>query len=943
MSTPYASLEIALGEALLRTTSDAILLADDTSWRVVAFNDAATRLYGSASGRLVGAALETLFKLDGESAVERAIWRARTEPDGLALTIETPEGPRAVRVRARRCESVEGSICVIALQDLTELEALASDLARSKAEQQALLDEVGVGLLVLDSNGRVLRHNRFGPLEEIVGPGLAGRNFFLDVARGDEVRPVFQRFHEWANGFDREAYQETFEFDVGRRTCEAEIYVGTDVGIGVAVVRLVDVTARRKVEEQLRLQAFQAEEAVRHARIAAETAQRLFGSLDTETVLETAATETCRVLGASACQIVEITSDSRVRLLRAVNRSGPIETESFDPDLDANPVVAEVVRVLEPIGVDSVAGHPLAGRGGLLEAVGARSCAAAPVTHDRSLRAVLLVLQRDRARQWSEPELALLGAVGDQLGLALENASVYDALRADRDRSRAAGDLGAAARSAADVDSLLDAAAAFFARVLGPSMFAVHATVPGSGAPVRVWRSTISGDLARDATTEPESAAIAAAAGEAARSQAVAVVPLLDGEAAIAALSSSGGDAGAMVLVRAAGEPRWSKVELELLAMSARVLGPELASLSLLGVVLSAKQMWEKTFDAMSDGIVVHDDSLTIVRVNRAFARLLRVGPGRLVGTRLTTVLDPGNGEIVQRACERVAVSRRSLTFDIDEPALGGTVSISISLLRTTEGVYFIHTIRDITGQRHMQDRLAQASKMASIGRLATGVAHEINTPLATITGCAQSLARQLASIPELTENMRWPAVNDRLTTIVEQSFRCKKITRDLLDFAKPNKASFLPCDLARVAAEAIETVDRDRESSRIALQIRGEPWDAITDPDLVRQILINLIVNALDADEDGNPVTVEVRFLKRLAKLSVRDRGRGIAPNEIERIFDPFYTTKPPGKGTGLGLSISQSLATSLDGRIDVASEPGRGAKFTLTLQRDPNRRTSS
>jgi signal transduction histidine kinase len=321
----------------------------------------------------------------------------------------------------------------------------------------------------------------------------------------------------------------------------------------------------------------------------------------------------------------------------------------------------------------------------------------------------------------------------------------------------------------------------------------------------------------------------------------------------------------------------------------------------------------------------------------------MRLSPAKIVGAWLPSVLDSNNREVVERACERVASTRRPYTFDIDEPAIGGTVSISISPLRIPEGDFFIHTIRDITDQRHMQERLAQASRMASIGRLATGVAHEINTPLATITGCAQSLSRQLASLPEITDQAKWSMVNERLNTIVEQSFRCKKITRDLLDYAKPNKPSFVVCDLSRVASEAIETAARDRESERIVFRVTGQPWQATTDPDLVRQILINLIVNAVDASEEKSRVWIETRFLKRLAKISVRDRGKGIAANELERIFDPFYTTKSPGKGTGLGLSISQSLAMSLGGRLEVASEPGRGSRFTLTLPREPQRRARS
>jgi PAS domain S-box-containing protein len=355
--------------------------------------------------------------------------------------------------------------------------------------------------------------------------------------------------------------------------------------------------------------------------------------------------------------------------------------------------------------------------------------------------------------------------------------------------------------------------------------------------------------------------------------------------------------------------------------------------------VIEAKRTWERTFDAMSDGIVVHDEGMRIVRVNRAFARLVRSAPARLVGRDLLELLDETNATAVRRACARVVSTRRPLTFELDDPSLGGSVSISLSRLPTKQGAYFIQTLRDITDERQMQERLAQASKLASIGQLAAGVAHEINTPLATITGCAQSLVRQLTAAPELVGGERWEAISDRLTTIVEQSFRCKKITRDLLDYAKPTKATLVPTDVERVAREAVETVGRERAHGRVRTKVAGEPGLVATDPDLLRQVLVNLLVNALDAVEASGStggVVLECRFLKGVVRITVRDSGAGIAPGDIERIFDPFFTTKPPGRGTGLGLSISQSLVASLGGRIEVSSRVGRGSRFSIALPRD-------
>jgi two-component system NtrC family sensor kinase len=301
-------------------------------------------------------------------------------------------------------------------------------------------------------------------------------------------------------------------------------------------------------------------------------------------------------------------------------------------------------------------------------------------------------------------------------------------------------------------------------------------------------------------------------------------------------------------------------------------------------------------------------------------------------------VLSAENHRAVRRAAERVASTRRPVTFDIDEPSFGGTVSVSLSLLRLAEGTYYIHTLRDITEQRQMQERLAQASKMASIGHLAAGVAHEINTPLATITGCAQSLSRQLAATPELHQGGRWDAIAERLSTIVDQSFRCKKITRDLLDFAKPTKPVLRLTDLEVLLRETVEGIPYDAKATRVRFSTIGTAVPVMTDSDLLRQVVLNLVVNALDAVEGrmGAVINIEVRYLKRRVRIGVRDSGGGIAADDIDRIFDPFFTTKAPGKGTGLGLSISQSITQSLGGRLDASSVKGKGATFVVELPLD-------
>jgi PAS domain S-box-containing protein len=936
MATSHVSLDSALGDALLRATSNAVLIVDDTSWRVVAANDAAAKVCDLPQDRLVGVAVEALFALDGVSALERTVWRAQMDAVPPELPLERPDGrPCIVRVRAQRCEFSGCTVCLLALEDITRERALAEQVAEARREQQALLDAIGVGLLVLDAGGRVLLHNQFPALEEAFGPGLSGRNFFLDVAHAGEVRPVLQRFHEWAQGLEREPYVDRFEFEVGRRLFEAELRAGSHVGGGVAVVRVADATERRRAEERLRKQTFHAEETARHAALVYQTASLIHRSLDLDEVLATAVGETGRLLGASRCQVLEIRGDGRMRVAHEYVRPDLPPVGHFESRLDDSPAVAHVARALQPLAIEEVEGHPLGDAAGLLAASGARSTVIAPITLRREPRGALAIHQADRTRAWTGGEIDLVVSVANQVGLAIEHTEIHERVRRQAEREAIASRLAASLHAAANLNEVLERTAETLTGALGVLRCVVlyPATADGRERTARSWRREAGGQVVEEQEAPAGLVALASSA-LGSRQAKGAGLPVVAGEGERLAIADLDGS-GALVLERGARGWEWNDDDLALVGAVAKHVGVAIGAASLLQAVVAAKRMWEGTFDAMSDGIVIHDEKLRIVRVNRAFARLARSGPARLVGSSLLDLLEPANRAAVESACERVAVTRRPVTFDIEEPDLGGTVSISVSRLQTVDGVYFIHTLRDITHERQMQERLAQSSKMASIGHLATGVAHEINTPLATITGCAQSLARQLAALPDLSGSPRWEAISERLATIVEQSFRCKKITRDLLDYAKPTKPTMMEVDLERVAREAIETIEREREGVQIPVRVVGDPAPVTSDPDLLRQVVINLLVNALDATEaaGGGTVAIEVRYLKRGVRLGVRDTGKGMEPGEVERVFDPFYTTKPPGRGTGLGLSISHSIVVSLGGRIDVTSRPGRGSRFTVWL----------
>jgi signal transduction histidine kinase len=237
---------------------------------------------------------------------------------------------------------------------------------------------------------------------------------------------------------------------------------------------------------------------------------------------------------------------------------------------------------------------------------------------------------------------------------------------------------------------------------------------------------------------------------------------------------------------------------------------------------------------------------------------------------------------------------------------------------------------------------LGDKERMAALGQLAAQLAHEIGTPLASVSGHLQ-LALHGPGGRDLP-----PALKERLQVATSELGRISKIVRDYLDSTRAVQPERVRVELARVVDEAIDLVSglagglasgagRARVSFKTDLSRVNVPL--YTDPGLLRQILVNLLTNAADAVGPDGHVEVIAELEEApdatgpRVKLAVKDDGVGIAPEDAARIFEPFYTTKGRGKGTGLGLAICRELATALGGRISVVSEPGVGSTFTVTL----------
>jgi hypothetical protein len=257
------------------------------------------------------------------------------------------------------------------------------------------------------------------------------------------------------------------------------------------------------------------------------------------------------------------------------------------------------------------------------------------------------------------------------------------------------------------------------------------------------------------------------------------------------------------------------------------------------------------------------------------------------------------------------------------------TLNIAIAPLvsKDQEQIGRLIIFDDVTDRAELEQRLVQADKLSSIGLLAAGVAHEVNTPLAVISTYAQMLAKQMAEDS--------PQKTVILDKIAKQTFRASEIVNSLLNFSRTSSTSFGDVSLNRVIQETLSLLEHQLQKSGIQVKCDLDPTlpPVHGNTGKLQQVFLNLFLNARDAMSSGG--ALEVRTWREGAgvKVEVADSGHGIAPENIHRIYDPFFTTKGARKGTGLGLSVTYGIIQEHGGSIEVSNRTDGGARFRLEL----------
>jgi PAS domain S-box-containing protein len=260
----------------------------------------------------------------------------------------------------------------------------------------------------------------------------------------------------------------------------------------------------------------------------------------------------------------------------------------------------------------------------------------------------------------------------------------------------------------------------------------------------------------------------------------------------------------------------------------------------------------------------------------------------------------------------------------LQHQGLSLTVNVSITPLvsKSGERIGRLLLFDDVTQRERMAEQMTQTEKLTSLGLLAAGVAHEVNTPLAVISNYTQMLAKQLP------DNDPKQALIDK---IVKQTFRASEIVNNLLNFSRTGAGEFADIDLNRVVEETLSLVAHPLKTSQIQIVREfGEGLPAVRgSANKLQQVFLNLFLNARDAMPSGGMLEVRTGAHNGSVEVEIVDNGAGIPRELIHRIFDPFFTTKASGRGTGLGLSVTYGIIKEHAGKIDVRSTPGKGTAF--------------
>jgi len=361
----------------------------------------------------------------------------------------------------------------------------------------------------------------------------------------------------------------------------------------------------------------------------------------------------------------------------------------------------------------------------------------------------------------------------------------------------------------------------------------------------------------------------------------------------------------------------------------------------------ASEEQYRAIFNAAADALVLRDAQANVVDVNPAFLQISGYSRDEVINQ--SWFFPPAQATELARSMHRRTIAGEPVHFEMQARRDDGElidVEVSAVPIRYRGKPHALERARDVTAQKRaeaerarLEGQLLQAKKLEAIGTLAGGIAHDFNNILSAALGYGEMAQREAAA---------GTALKRHIDAVMSAGLRAKSLVERILAFSRSGMGERVPVHVESVVAEALDLVAASLPAHvRLERVLHANEATVMGDPTQIHQVVMNLCANGAQAmktpgvltvslevvDKPGSTVATSVLSGRRYVRLTVRDTGTGIAPNVLERIFDPFFTTKGVGVGTGLGLSLVHGIVTELGGGIDVESEPGKGAAFTVYL----------
>ncbi len=345
---------------------------------------------------------------------------------------------------------------------------------------------------------------------------------------------------------------------------------------------------------------------------------------------------------------------------------------------------------------------------------------------------------------------------------------------------------------------------------------------------------------------------------------------------------------------------------------------------SLVKILSRGKYLWEATFDAIVEPVTIVDSKFNLQKANLAFAAASNEPVQKIIGKKCFQVFAKRKSPCSQ--CPMMTTEARQ---ELGKMPDGQNYIASHYALKGKQSELDYHVLhyQNVSKIRDLEDKLIQSEKMNAIGLLASNIAHEINNPLGGILAFAQFAKKDVGNDSQTFQD---------LSEIEQSALSCKRIIEDLLHFSRPsNHVEKEEVHLGKVLEKILPLLKIQWQHISITIENEINPstptiWGSFN---RLEQVFLNILANAFQASQDKIWVKISVMDLPQELMVVIEDQGKGIAPENLSKIFDPFFSTKERGKGSGLGLAICYQILQEHHGRIAVESKLGEGTTFKLVL----------